>query len=576
MVVIKEKLPCETPPPDAFVPKLPPQQENEKVSDFSKLPQPRWIKYDKKVLTFGAYFKEPVYESPDEPYRVRRLVISYFLEDHTSLISEPRVENSGLPQGPFVKRHQIPNEKTGKPFYFTDFGIGQEISVYGRTMRVFEIDDFTRHFLTDQGISVSENESCPEDPFIVNRNKSKHTRKTLGPPHPRDNDLMRSCEAALGRAAHLMGPDNYRQFLENDGKVLRFYAVWDDRNALYGEVRKFSLHYFLADDTIELSEIHDPNSGRGNFATLLKRSKLPRTSSIDMSITQLDDPRDRGQYVKDSDLKIGKYINVLGRDILIVAGDPFTVEYMTKTHGYDMTPMTLPDPKPKAPRMEIPPPTGYGTEEDSLQSFYRLVPKPIHKDMRKYMDNARTILRFEAQFKDRSPEDEIRRFIIAYFLADDTVSIFEPPIRNSGIIGGKFLERKRVMNLESGDWFKASDLYIGGVFKFYQRAFEIIGADDFTLNYMEYHAQDFAQSHPDRILHLIRNASDESVFHQLQDALVALDPDQSSLVATTAFHTTLQSIYPRLTLHEAICVGRQFLSDHQVNYMAFLKALTGP
>ncbi len=29
-----------------------------------------------------------------------------------------------------------------------------------------------------------------------------------------------------------------------------------------------------------------------------------------------------------------------------------------------------------------------------------------------------------------------RRFVLSYFMADDTMSVFEPPVRNSGIVGG--------------------------------------------------------------------------------------------------------------------------------------------
>jgi len=34
--------------------------------------------------------------------------------------------------------------------------------------------------------------------------------------------------------------------------------------------------------------------------------------------------------------------------------------------------------------------------------------------------------------------------VLSYFLADDTLSIFEPPQRNTGITGGKYLERSKV------------------------------------------------------------------------------------------------------------------------------------
>ena len=37
--------------------------------------------------------------------------------------------------------------------------------------------------------------------------------------------------------------------------------------------------------------------------------------------------------------------------------------------------------------------------------------------------------------------------MLSYFLADDTLSIFEPPQRNTGITGGKYLERSKVLLL---------------------------------------------------------------------------------------------------------------------------------
>jgi hypothetical protein len=81
-----------------------------KVRPQSGLPLsfvPKWISQDKKMLSFEAYFKEAVQESRLEHYRIRRCVIQYFLEDDTIKISEPREENSGIPQGSFLKRHKV-------------------------------------------------------------------------------------------------------------------------------------------------------------------------------------------------------------------------------------------------------------------------------------------------------------------------------------------------------------------------------------------------------------------------------------------------------------------------------------
>jgi len=43
-----------------------------------------------------------------------------------------------------------------------------------------------------------------------------------------------------------------------------------------GERRSFIVHYFLADDTIEILEVVERNSGRDPFPKLLKRIKLPK------------------------------------------------------------------------------------------------------------------------------------------------------------------------------------------------------------------------------------------------------------------------------------------------------------
>ena len=58
-----------------------------------------------------------------------------------------------------------------------------------------------------------------------------------------------------------------KQFLENDRKVLKFYAKCE------GEA--YIVHYFLADDTIEVREVAIPNSGKDPFPVTFKRQKLP-------------------------------------------------------------------------------------------------------------------------------------------------------------------------------------------------------------------------------------------------------------------------------------------------------------
>lgn len=59
---------------------------------------PATVVYDKKVLRFFGYFKQTVYESPNEFFRVRPVTILYYLEDDSMQVYEDLVENSGIPQ----------------------------------------------------------------------------------------------------------------------------------------------------------------------------------------------------------------------------------------------------------------------------------------------------------------------------------------------------------------------------------------------------------------------------------------------------------------------------------------------
>ena len=94
------------------------------------------------------------------------------------------------------------------------------------------------------------------------------------------------------------------------------------------------------------------------------------------------------------------------------------------------------------------------------------------------------------------PEDAGRRFIISYRLADDMITIYEPPVRNSGIIGGKFLERTRIAKPGSSPdkpvFYGPDDMYIGSCVQIFNHRFIITNADEYVLRYMEDHPQQFS------------------------------------------------------------------------------------
>merc|ERR1719265_331398 len=78
---------------------------------------PAWLRHDRMVLRFYAYFQEPVVERNEENHRFRPCTILFYLDDGTMSVSEKKVENSGLMQGGIVKRHRIP-KPDGKGGFF--------------------------------------------------------------------------------------------------------------------------------------------------------------------------------------------------------------------------------------------------------------------------------------------------------------------------------------------------------------------------------------------------------------------------------------------------------------------------
>lgn len=149
---------------------------------------PKWISKDRAVLRFYSYFKEAVHESAQENYRafvasrtnamtgmqidsrisptgVRKCEICVFLEDDTMSITEPKLENCGIPQGTFVKRSLIPKDRKGNVYTLDDLRFGAELTIYGRTFRVIDCDGYTRRHMDGLGVDLGAPEDYPYDHY---------------------------------------------------------------------------------------------------------------------------------------------------------------------------------------------------------------------------------------------------------------------------------------------------------------------------------------------------------------------------------------------------------------------------
>uniref|UniRef100_A0A665X2G0 EF-hand domain (C-terminal) containing 1 n=1 Tax=Echeneis naucrates TaxID=173247 RepID=A0A665X2G0_ECHNA len=431
---------------------------------------PAHVALDKKVLRFYAYFEEEVLYSPEEVYRVRPVVIYYYLEDDSMCIYEPVVENSGIPQGKRIKRQRLPKNEHGEHYQWKDLNLRMELEVYGVKYHLTDCDAFTKEFMESEGIALNDPAQMPVD------SHSKMNRF----PQPHYKTSSESSEF-----------DTMHKFLTMSfllGQVLRFFALWDDTDE---ETKPVTIHYYLVDDTVEIREIHEANSGRDPFPVLMRRERLPKklkpepfpSCVLEVSKHEVE------EYYSPKDFQLGQTMNILGRRFLLYDCDAFTEEYFKNNYpGIEMKPIEM-SRRCCLYSQEIPPYNGFGSLEDSLQNCLSLLPEPPKRNVLKMLENDQKVLRYTAKLVSQNPEDEDRLFILSYFLSDDMISIFEKPSRNSGIIGGKFLEKTRVpkpgSSVENPEFYSPADLAIGVNIEVFSHRFVLTNADHYVLTYLE-------------------------------------------------------------------------------------------
>lgn len=443
----------------------------------------------RKVLRFQSFYVESVDESNLEMVRLRKNIILHYLHDKTFEIIEPRVRNSGIPQGTFLKRCQL-RRPDGEVYTSADLRLGFDFHVFGRSFKLYDCDDFTRGYYAQNGEDVGQPLSLPKDEYTLTRDQI--TRMCGGDPEyfygKQRYPLKLYMEASLGNPVRSrLQSEKKRKFLANNRKVLCFHCEYDVRDKLYGDLMLYKLNFFLEDDTIEFKEVACSNNGRDPFPLLLRRARLLKNWQQHLTDEQdrgVEEPTRAENYYGEADLYVGAVLNVFGREMCLVDADKYTRDYYEMAWGRVLKPaMPTNIEKSAFPKPDPAPYNGYGTEEDSLGSCHSLCPKAPRKDFIKMAKLDRMLLRFRARIISSRKEQQQRRFIVSYFLTDDTIAIYEPELRNSGIVNGKFLERGAYKN-QQGVRYNLDDLVTGAELVFNSHRFQLLDPDEYTKKFL--------------------------------------------------------------------------------------------
>jgi hypothetical protein len=236
----------------------------------------------------------------------------------------------------------------------------------------------------------------------------------------------------------------------------------------------------MADDTVE---IFNKNS-KELFPKLLKRAPLPR--EFVGSTTSFGENNSVGgeDFYHFTDFYIGAVLNVYSRQLVVHEADGATREfYDIMENPLSEADLSFADQAVIEFSRELPPHNGFGSEEDSLKSCVGPL-CPNNPPSRSNVFESR-VLSFFGNLVTEDSTDMDRKFVLSYYMQDKTVKIQEPPVRNSGFVGGLFLSRRKVKKVGgSGEYLSEHDFQVGSEIRLLTHKFRLLGANDFTLKYI--------------------------------------------------------------------------------------------
>lgn len=272
-----------------------------------------------------------------------------------------------------------------------------------------------------------------------------------------------------------------------DRHVLRFFGYFKEAvvetNLENSRVRKCVIYYYLEDDTSQVIEKRQDNSGLPQ-GQLIRRHRFPGVG---------------GGYLNWSDLQVGGDLPIYGRTIRITDCDPWSREFCN-THGVlQGTPEHTEEDAFARTQATGLGGTGIPRTHERLYREVMLGGGHVNADMQQFLEWDRKVCRFYAVLDDMSlPQFERRPFIILYFLADDTVEIREQYPLNCGRDSFPIFFRRAKMvrgkaevmgPMEAAkkkeEFMSVTDFAVGEQHHLMGQSFYIYDADDFTRMYFQ-------------------------------------------------------------------------------------------
>lgn len=182
------------------------------------------------------------------------------------------------------------------------------------------------------------------------------------------------------------------------------------------------------------------------------------------------------------------------------------------------------------------------------------------------------ILSFAAKLISDFKDDNNRDFLLQYFLEDHTMQIFEEKKKMNGFQGGRFLNKMKVKNPQTNQYYSDQNMAVGSILEISGRTFELTSAPEYTLCLME--------SNPRRFLHSDMQYSIESLANYANQNGIDLnavfeekDILKSSYVTPEEAQEILFSYSPEFPKQCAITILRRLTYNNQFDYAELIKCI---
>ncbi len=409
----------------------------------------KFVEEEKIVCRFFGYFSQPRIWPDNNPIgqptsetTVYRLVeVHYHMDSDCIAINETKQINSGNRAGTFYRKAPL-NKADGTKVTLGDLQVGNAVNVLGQELKVCDADKATRDlFRRRLNIIMTPAMNMPKPPLISDA-AALATGLTSHPPGEKSGG-----SASAGYVDRKKQLNKEYQYLYGDKRVLRFLAIRlggnDDgmtmADVMLGPDIKYSLAYYLVDDTMDVKLIKERRGSTSDQTVMLKRAKFP--------VNWRETP-DKHVMISPPDLSVGAMIECFGRQLRLLDCDEPTRAFYREI-GIEQ-PSAVDTSKPVVAKpLDAMGGGGFlaiGSQNDDGLAKQTNKAKSAQKE-----ESRGKALRVRVkQYKEGEPEtasdeppaDVLRKFFMFYHLEDDTVNVFEDVAKNSGLpVGGNFLKR---------------------------------------------------------------------------------------------------------------------------------------